>query len=318
MAEMPKPLIVVVGSLNMDLTTITMRVPNGGETLRASSFFTGCGGKGANQAVACARLSRRKSDPRGGTAIIQLTGAVGRDIYGKTLIEELQSSGVDTTNVKQVETETGVAIILVEESTGQNRILINAGANKTVTPPQFSTESHLRPSLIILQLEIPLETTVEILRIAREQGLKVVMNPAPAVELPKEAYKDLAHLILNETEAAILSNYSLVDLNNDTMLPAVAADFHAKGVDNVIITLGHRGAFFSSSSCQTNGLITAEKVQVKDSTAAGDTFVGAYALKAISRDFAIADATRTANKAAAISVGRHGAQQSIPWLDELS
>jgi ribokinase len=311
------PVITIIGSLNADLTTYTSRIPGGGETLYANSFQTGSGGKGGNQASACAKLSRPRADPQNSTAIIKMIGAVGNDLYGRSLVQDLQSTGVDTTGVAvREDVETGVAVILVEETTGQNRILINAGANHTLTPEQFETIPLPLPALLIMQLEIPVATVVQVLRAAREAGVQVLLNPAPAVKLPEEAYAGLEHLVMNETEAAILGNCSMEEIEDDVRLPAVAGKFHGKGVKNVIITLGSRGVFYSKTGGDS-GLIPAKRVQVVDTTAAGDTFVGAYALEAVKAGFDIEAAGRRANGAAALTIGKKGAQVSIPWADEL-
>lgn len=311
------PIIAIIGSLNADLTTYTSRIPDGGETLHANSFKVGSGGKGGNQACACAKLSRTSNDISNGSAIIKMIGAVGNDAHGQLLLEDLQASGVDASEVTiKDDVETGVAVVLVEEITGENRILLSAGANYSLAPTQFQTISNPVPSLIILQLEIPVLTTLEILRAARTHGVEVLLNPAPAVELPHEAYIDLAHLVVNETEAAILSGYSVEDIEEEGNLPAVAKAFHDRGAKNVLITLGARGVFYSSLP-GGHGLIRARKVDVVDTTAAGDTFVGAYALEIVKRGFDVETAVRKANAAAEKTIGKKGAQISIPWANEL-
>ncbi|CZR69289.1 related to ribokinase [Phialocephala subalpina] len=312
------PIIAVIGSLNADLTTYTSRIPNGGETLHATSFKVGSGGKGGNQACACAKLSRKPDDLQNGSAIIKMIGAVGNDAHGSMLLQDLQSTGIDTSGVAiKNDVETGVAVILVEETSGENRILLSAGANYSLTPTQFQALPLPLPSLIILQLEIPVSATLEILRAARTQNVEVLLNPAPAVELPGEAYTGLAHLVVNETEAVILSGCSADEIEDDTKLPAVAEVFHGRGVKNVLLTLGGRGVFFSSSS-SSSGLVKAKKVEVVDTTAAGDTFVGAYALQVVKGDVDIKAAVLTANAAAAKTIGKRGAQTSIPWANELN
>jgi ribokinase len=311
------PVIAVIGSLNADLTTYTSRIPGGGETLHANSFKDGSGGKGGNQACACAKLSRTSDDVRNGSAIIKMIGAVGNDTHGQLLLQDLQASGVDTSEVAvKDDVETGVAVILVEETTGENRILLSAGANYSLTPTQFATIPHPLPSLIILQLEIPVPTTLEILRAARTQKVEVLLNPAPAVEVSHEAYIDLAHLVVNETEAAILSGYSVEDIEDESKMPAVAKAFHDRGAKNVLLTLGGRGVFYSTSTGE-HDLIRARKVDVVDTTAAADTFVGAYALEVVKGNFNISKAVRKATAAAEKTIGKKGAQISIPWANEL-
>ncbi|KAG4428439.1 hypothetical protein IFR05_016077 [Cadophora sp. M221] len=309
------PLIHIIGSLNTDLTTYTPRIPTGGETLYATSFLTSSGGKGGNQAVACAKLSRTRS-LNNATATIRMIGAVGNDAHGHALIVDLKQSGVDTSGVSlRNDIETGVAVILVEES-GENRILITAGANHSLRPEEFESFEEVVPDLVILQLEIPVETTVRILRATRERGVQVLLNPAPAVELPDGAYVGLKHLVLNETEAFILSGCDAPALEDEKTLPGVADVFHKRGVANVIITLGGKGVFFSGEGGE-KGLMRAQKVEVVDTTAAGDTFIGAYALEVVKGGVGIESAVSRANGAAAKTIGRRGAQKSIPWADEL-
>lgn len=311
------PIIAVIGSLNADLTTYTSRIPNGGETLHANSFKVSSGGKGGNQACACAKLSRSPNDLQNGSAIVRMIGAVGNDAHGSMLLHDLQTSGVDTSGVAvKDDVETGVAVVLVEEKSGENRILLSAGANYSLQPTQFSSIPLPLPSLIILQLEIPVATTLEILRAARAQNVEVLLNPAPAVELTDEAYAGLAHLIVNETEAVILSGCSAHNIEDESKLPGVANVFHDRGVMNVIITLGGRGVFFSNRK-EGNGVIKAKKVKVVDTTAAGDTFVGAYALEVVEGNFDIRSAVQVANMAAAKTIGKKGAQTSIPWANEI-
>lgn len=167
-----------------------------------------------------------------------------------------------------------------------------------------------------MQLEIPLPTVLAALNSAREAGVPVLLNPAPAQELPASAYEGLAHLVVNETEAAILGGVSESDLDTSAGLEAVGKTFLGRGVQNVIITLGGRGVFYMSAS-GPKGLIPAEKAKVVDTTAAGDTFVGMYALDVVSGSFNIEEAVKKANRASAKTVERLGAQDSIPWRDEL-
>ncbi|TQS36467.1 hypothetical protein Golomagni_03084 [Golovinomyces magnicellulatus] len=321
--------ITVVGSLNTDFVTVTSRIPSGGETLTASSFFTGLGGKGANQAVACARLSRPNPSAKIPVNIIpdvriKMVGAVGADDFGSHIVNSMASVNIDTSGVKVKEGQsTGVAVILVEESSGENRILLNPGANHTLNAKDFEQPSALGnplPDLIILQLEIPLPTVLQILKTARKAGIDVLLNTAPAVKLPDEAYQGLAHLILNETEAMILTRRSLSDLNQpDFDWANVTNEFITKGVRNVIVTLGAKGALFASSENGQNisEHIPATRVEkVVDTTAAGDTFVGAYALGIVRGDEKL-KILRNACLAAARTIEKKGAQDSIPWADEL-
>ncbi|KAL8735017.1 MAG: hypothetical protein Q9166_001142 [cf. Caloplaca sp. 2 TL-2023] len=328
---MSYPLITVIGSLNADLISRTSRIPVPGETLTSKSFSTGSGGKGANQAVACGRLSRSKATPRStrGEVRVSMIGCVGNDSYGDLLIDNLLDSGVNTKDVHKIagnEKTTGTAIIIVEEDTGENRILINPGVNALMKPglftsfgPNTSLGTYL-PTLIVLQLEIPVDTVVQVIRDARERGVDVLLNPAPAVELPKEIYQNLAHLIMNETEAATLSK-SMADETPNPNHQDLCERFHGLGVRNVIITLGSKGVYYSyrvpEGGRGEGGHIPAAKVEkVVDTTAAGDTFVGAYAVAA-AKGASVVGAVEWANKCAAKTVEREGAQDAIPWLDEV-
>ncbi|KAL8947041.1 MAG: hypothetical protein Q9222_006632 [Ikaeria aurantiellina] len=315
---MSDPVICVVGSLNFDLITRTTRIPGPGETLKAESFSTGCGGKGANQAVACSRLSRRKDEPSDIT--IKMVGIVGDDLYGEKMKSTLQSSGVDVQNVMTdpTGTSTGTAVIIVEEQTGENRILITAGANSCLTAGKLFPCLHgAPPSLFVLQLEIPLDTVLTIISYAKENRVPVLLNPAPAMKLPEKIYEGLTHLILNESEAAFLAPQY-----QDVM--EQLEHFCELGVQHVTITLGAKGACWRSGwdieapgMEGTFGCNPAPRVaHVVDTTGAGDTFVGAYAV-AIAKQYSVSDAVSWANEAAAKTVQKKGAQDSIPWMDEV-
>lgn len=281
--------------------------------------------------MACAKLSRPRpapgkaaADDTSAAARVSMVGSVGADTYGKILLDSLSSHGVDVSGVTAPESlKTGIAIIIVDEPTGQNRIVLSVEANhQGMAPADF--ESAIaprvgRPDLLIMQLEVPLQTVLLALKRAREQGVPVLLNPAPAVELPAEVYKGLAHLVVNETEASILSGLPVEKLDTAEGCAEVAAWFLARGVETTIITLGGRGVYYKSKAAE--GLLPAEKVaEVVDTTAAGDTFVGQYALEVVgSRGgaFDLEAAVRKANKAGAITVQRKGAAASIPWRDEV-
>ncbi|KAM3534531.1 hypothetical protein MY4038_002219 [Beauveria bassiana] len=324
---MARPRIVVLGSLNMDLVSYVPHHPLPGETLTATSFSTSPGGKGANQAVACGKLSRSSSSSSSSSstssasADVAMIGAVGGDTYGAQLRDSLGSYGVDTTGVRVLDdAQTGVALIVVDEPSGQNRIILSPQANHALRPHHFAELPAPRPDLLIMQLEISLDTVLQALRAAREAAVPVpvLLNPAPARELPEEAYAGLAHLVVNETEAAILSGGKESDLDDLEGLKRAGAVFLQKGVRNVIITLGGRGVYYATDNGKS-ALIDALKANVVDTTAAGDTFVGSYALSVVNSTdvFDIDTAIRAANKASAITVSRRGAQVSIPWKDEL-
>lgn len=321
-----------------NLAPLPLSDPLPGETLTADSFATSPGGKGANQAVACAKLSRPTPAPgttpsleADATAHVSMVGTVGADAHGAQLKSNLAAYGVDTAGVADAPagTATGIAMIIVDKPTGQNRIVLSPGANHALRPDDFSGGSLAKlatakdgklPDLLIMQLEIPFDTVLAALAAARREGVAVLLNPAPARALPEEAYAGLAHLVVNETEAAILGGVEESVLDDEAGLEAVARGFVERGVENVIITLGGRGVYYMSAVSKRKGLVPAEKAKVVDTTAAGDTFVGRYALDVVGRkdgEFDIEGAVRTANKAAAKTVERAGAQDSIPWRDEL-
>ncbi|KXX81607.1 putative ribokinase [Madurella mycetomatis] len=353
------PHITVLGSLNMDLVAYVSHHPLPGETLTADAFATSPGGKGANQAVACAKLSRDRpgssssppsssshggggersspvcyaefggeGGPRRATARVSMVGCVGDDGHGAQLRGNLARHGVDVSRVETARgsgVKTGVAMIIVDRPTGENRIVLSPGANHAFSPADLAELDRLRtpdgrlPDLLVMQLEIPLDTVVAAVGAARRAGVDVLLNPAPAKPLPAEVYEGLAHLVVNETEAAILGEVDESVLDTEEGLERVSQGFVKRGVRNVIVTLGGRGVYFMSEDGR-KGLVPAEKAKVVDTTAAGDTFVGRYALDAVAKKggkFDIETAVRKANKAAAKTVERAGAQDSIPWRDEL-
>ncbi len=320
------PLITVLGSLNIDLVSYVSHHPLPGETMTSNSFAVSPGGKGANQAVACAKLSRSRhpspSTSADESAHIRMLGAVGADSYGSLLRSNLSSHGVDVSGVvSSPELKTGIAIIVVDEPTGQNRIILSPEANHSLQPSDFAALPAPRPDLLIMQLEIPLATVLAALRAARHASVPVLLNPAPAQPLPADAYAGLAHLVVNETEAAVLGGVSEAGLESESGLESVSRKFLDLGVQNVIVTLGGRGVFYMSAAGAKKGLVPAEKAKVVDTTAAGDTFVGQYALDVVGAgsagDFDIEAAVHKANRAAAKTVEKLGAQDSIPWRDEL-
>lgn len=290
--------------------------------MTSHSFDTGSGGKGANQAVACARLSRRRDAVEQGDVLVRMVGAVGDDIFGHELVKGLKEDGIDTSGVMVKKGEkTGVSTIIVEEQTGENRILFSPNANYTLQPEDFTSLHDPLPDVIVLQLEISLATVLQILKTAHDNDVPVIFNPAPAIPLPDHAYKCITHLIVNESEASILSGDESGKALSHKDLPDIANHFRSLGVRNVIVTLGSEGVFYSADS-GISGQIPAVKAKVVDTTAAGDTFVGAYAVEvarhAKKGRFDVVDAVKLANQAAAKTVEKEGAQAAIPWTDELS
>ncbi|KIW07326.1 ribokinase [Verruconis gallopava] len=322
--------ITVLGSLNVDMVTVTPRVPEGGETLQAKSFETGWGGKGANQAVAAARTSRRKTGPLDSHVVVRMVGAVGDDVFGPQMIKSMARDGIDMSGVRTLsDHKTGTAVILVEQSTGQNRILFTAGANFGISTEMELVKGHDFGHVAIFQLETPRDVVFHNIKLARAKGAQVILNPAPAQELPDDIFPELAYLVVNETEAAIVSGQPSDAVSSSSDLDALAAKFIGKGVKNVIVTLGSEGVYYQTATAashkQPGKRLPAVKATVVDTTAAGDTFVGAFAVKLAEAarenvgdeadvlDDAIAFAIRAAGK----TVEKAGAQSSIPWLDEL-
>lgn len=252
-----------------------------------------------------------------------MIGAVGNDEFGPKMIAGLKKDGINTVMIALHETEpTGTAVILVESTTGENRILLNPGANHSLLPASFATPESLGtplPDLLVLQLEIPIATVIQIIQTARIAGVPVLLNPAPAVTLADEVFQGLGHLILNESEAAILSGRPVEDVEAAGFdWRTVTDDFLSRGVRNVVVTLGSKGAFWASQG--KSGFVPAEKVKkVVDTTAAGDTFVGAYAVGVVRGEggMGMESVVTGACKAAGRTVERAGAQGAIPWADEV-
>ncbi|SPO05153.1 related to ribokinase [Cephalotrichum gorgonifer] len=313
-----KPTIAVIGSINIDLVTYTPRVPRGGETLTAHGFSVGLGGKGANQAVACAKVSRTKTDVQDGTVVVKMVGAVGDDNYGGVITSGLRDVGIDTGDILvREDKKTGAAVIVVESETAENRIMFCPEANATMRPEQFADDlPRPLPDLLIMQMEIPLETVTQILMTAKRLGVPVLLNPAPALKIEEKYYPCITHLVVNETEAAILSGCSVEELESQDGRARVAKIFHDLGVEYVLVTLGSRGVYYSVSG-KVQGHVEAQKVTAVDTTAAGDTFVGVYAVEVVKGDFDVEKAVQLANRAASKTVLKKGAQESIPWRDEL-
>ena len=292
--------VVVIGSLNMDLVTRAPRLPRGGETLIGKSFATVSGGKGANQAVAAARLG----------AQVSMVGCVGSDAYGEALRGALLAERIDCQAVSTVEDSSGVALIVVDDNS-QNAIVIVAGANGALTPEVIDRFDSVvqTADVIICQLEVPDATVGHALKRGRELGKTVILNPAPASRpLPADWYASIDYLIPNESEATALSGLPVDSLST---AEAAATRLIAMGAGKVIITLGAQGSLFADGTRFEH--FPAPKVKAVDTTAAGDTFVGGFAA-ALAAGKSEAEAIRFGQVAAALSVTRAGAQPSIPTL----
>lgn len=295
--------IVVVGSLNMDLVMRTPRVPAAGETIKGHDLSTLPGGKGANQAVACARLGGK----------VSMVGQVGRDEFGKTLRDGLVVDGIDVKGIRQTTAAgTGVAVILVED-VGQNRIMLAAGANGALTPADIDACAARirRAALLVVQLEVPIPVVQRAIDIADAAGVPVLLNPGPAMLLPDEIWPKVSILVPNETEASLLAGITVSDVPSAF---AVARIFRQRGVGCVLITLGERGV----AVVDDNGArhFPAQVVQAVDTTAAGDSFIGGLAVGLV-EGMALDEAVALGQRASALCVTRHGAQPSIPHRHEL-
>lgn len=295
--------VVVIGSLNMDLVTRAPRLPRGGETLIGKSFATVSGGKGANQAVAAARLG----------ADVSMVGCVGSDAYGAQLRGALLAEQIDCQAVSTVDDSSGVALIVVDDNS-QNAIVIVAGANGALTPQVIDRfDAVLQAAdVIICQLEVPDATVGHALKRGRELGKTVILNPAPASRpLPAGWFAAIDYLIPNESEASALTGLSVDSL---VSAESAATRLVALGAGKVIITLGAEGSLFADGTRLEH--FPAPKVNAVDTTAAGDTFVGGFAA-ALAAGSSEAEAIRFGQVAAALSVTRAGAQPSIPTLSDV-
>jgi ribokinase len=254
-----------------------------------------------------------------------MVGAVGDDAFGPGIIQNMEKDSIDVSGIKLIPSQsTGVAVILVESSSGENRILLSPGANHTLKPDDFLTPESLGgplSSLIILQLEIPLPTVLQIIKTAKEANIPVLLNPAPAVPLPEEVFQGLEHLVLNESEAAILTGRAVGETEFDFDWSVVGKEFLSKGVKNVVITLGAKGAFYAGGKGGDGEMcyVGVEKIKVVDTTAAGDTFVGAYAVQVVNEggEGGMKEVLRLACRAAGRTCEKAGAQAAIPWSDEV-
>nr|WP_319998507.1 ribokinase [uncultured Draconibacterium sp.] len=296
--------ITVVGSTNTDMVIKAQRLPLPGETILGGSFFMAQGGKGANQAVAVSRLG-------GQLTFVAKTGA---DIFGKNTRDILVKDGIDVKYIlEDKEKPTGVALIMVDKQ-AENSISVASGANAKLLPDDFNLIPEVieDADIILMQLEIPLETVEFVATIAHALGKKVILNPAPGCHLPKSLLEKLYLLTPNETEAELISGIKVSDIPT---AKDAAKQIHSMGVTSVIITMGAKGALIYSENQFV--IVPAISVDAIDTTAAGDVFNGALAV-ALSKKESLVNAAGFASKAAAISVTRMGAQPSVPYLNEVN
>jgi ribokinase len=296
--------IVVIGSLNVDFVVNVPNMPAVGETLLAQDFEIIPGGKGANQACALGKLG----------ANVTILGAVGADSYGQIQLNSLKNAGVDVSRVEILDSfNTGLALVTVNKE-GNNSIIVIQGANRLVTKEYIDRNKSIieQCDIVILQLEIPLETVVYAAKLAKELGKTVILDPAPAIkDLPKELIEQVDIIKPNETELSILSSID----NAENHLEEATKILKQLGARCVIATLGDKGVFLNLSDGSTY-TITADPVTVVDTTAAGDSFTAALAIS-LCQGETILSAAAFANRVASIVVTRKGAQSSIPTLEEV-
>ncbi|MCA6942507.1 ribokinase [Pectobacterium polaris] len=295
--------LVVLGSINADHILNLEQFPRPGETVIGEQYSVAFGGKGANQAVAAGRSG----------ADIAFIACVGEDDIGTRICQQLSKDNIDVSAVEAISGETtGVALIFVNAD-AENMIAINAGANAAVTPAYLHRHQQhiIDASALLMQLESPLETVIAAAKLAHEHQTKVILNPAPARELPDELLSLVNMITPNETEAQFLTGIT-VETEDDAARAAQV--LHDKGIETVLITLGSRGVWLSENG--QGQRIPGYRVKAVDTIAAGDTFNGAL-VTALLENKPMSSAVKFAHAAAAIAVTRRGAQPSVPWREEI-
>jgi ribokinase len=298
------PRVCVVGSTNIDLTFRAARLPRPGETLAGHGFQLGHGGKGANQAVMAARLG----------AQVTMVGKVGRDVFGEGALRNYREQGIDTTHVlTDPERPTGVASIVVDDA-ARNCILVVPGANLGLTPQDVRAAAGAieGAAVLLCQLEVPLRTVAEALRIARSAGVTTVLNPAPAVPLPDELLSLADLCVPNEGEIELLTGQTATTVQE---VAAAAWELLRRGPRTVVVTLGERGALIADATSAEH--VPAPTVEAVDSSGAGDAFIGALGVS-LAEGVPLREAVRRANAVAALSVTRLGTQASFPTRPEIA
>lgn len=296
--------IAVVGSMNMDLVIRAPHIPEPGETILGNDFLTVPGGKGANQAVAAAKLG----------GLVSMVGRVGEDTFGNVLLNNLNSVGVDTQHVQRdAETASGVALIVVD-NLGENSIVVASGANLQLTEDdvEAAAEVILEAEVLLLQLEVPLRVVIKAAQIAHENQVLVILNPAPAKTLPPNLLSLVNILVPNESETSLLTG---LPVESQSDLEMAASYLLETGIDTIVITLGSHGALLVRDN--EVKLFPAHDVNPVDTTAAGDAFVASLAV-ALSGGKSLHDGVRWGNAAGALASLRFGAQTSLPTQEEVS
>ena len=294
--------IVVIGSSNTDMVVQSERLPRPGESVLGGDFMMAGGGKGANQAVAVARMGHK----------VVFSAALGNDIFGDAALNSYQNFGIDTTHIVRKDIPSGVALIMVD-SKGQNCISVALGANNALTiedvlPALESVESG---DIVLLQLEIPMATVEAAVEAAATKGARVVLNPAPAAPVSEQVLSNLYLITPNQTEAQTLTG---VEVTDEVSACAAAQILCARGVERVVITMGGSGAYLYENG--KGVIVPARMVDAIDTTAAGDVYNGALCA-ALAEGKSLEQALAFATKASAISVTRAGAQPSVPSREEV-
>ncbi len=295
---MAKSEIVVIGSSNTDMTVLTDRLPNPGETVLGGKFTMGPGGKGANQAVAVNRLGGQ----------VFFISKVGNDLFGNNALAYYRKEGMEVHGISYSEQPSGIALITVDAH-AENCIVVASGANddwslEDIEAHRYEIEN---ASILLLQLEIPVPVVLRAAQIAHEAGVYVVLNPAPYCPLPSEIYKYVSLIIPNETEMSLMTGIEICD--GESCEEALVS-LSSKGIQDIIVTMGSKGSFVRHGS--ESRFIPALKVKAVDTTAAGDTFCGGVCV-ALSEGKEIFEAAKFATLASSLTVQKIGAQESIPY-----
>jgi len=300
--------VCILGSINMDMVVSVNKMPLIGETIFSDNFKLAHGGKGANQAVASRRLG----------ADVYMISKVGQDAYGLEIVNNLEKENINVNSIFKDDVKpTGTAIITVNNE-GNNSIVVVPGANMTLNLKEIDKCKEIigNSDIIVAQFETPIEVTMEAFKFAKEKGVITILNPAPAKEIPTELLKYTDIIVPNETEATALTGVKVQDLESAKQAANI---FFNNKVKYVIITLGDKGAAVISK--EDGVLIPAYKVNAVDSTAAGDSFIGAISTKLTKSNLninSLVEAVEFGNKVSAIAVQREGAQPSIPFLKEIN
>ena len=298
-----RPTVVVLGGINMDLIGVTPRLPAPGETVMGNHFYTAPGGKGANQAVAAARMG----------AHVKMVGRVGDDVFGPPMLDDLKGYGIDTTGISvDPDHASGIAMILLDGDR-QNYIIAIYGANMQCGEPELAAVERALDGAdaLMLQLETPYETSLRAARLANEMGVTVVWDPAPPLGLPPEAFAALDVVTPNQTEAEALTGIPVSDVES---AHAAAQALLVAGASTAIVKLGEEGACYATA--EGRGHVPSHAVEASDTVAAGDAFGGAFTV-ALSEGRSVAEAVRYGIAAGALAVTKPGAQEAMPSRAEV-